>query len=496
MTHWGTDPIVKFITNLRHLGLEYTSRRFYGLYGGEVTDYNALSKKGPEADPADQAMVRIKVGVLGIGTTSPDGSFDPKPMSRTALPASIYAGKDHGIYFPPEVGDPVWVSFDHGDSKFPRSHGSWWRNTDPNKNPAMSEVPAEFRLGVNGKETKGPPKRRGIKSKYGHGLIFSDEESAPYVALWSGKHVQDFTAAHVNHQITLSDATGVPTSKDETVDAGIYANTIEGLRVELDDTAKSVLVSGNPTVTGGDISNSIKIEDLPGKITIKTKGAEALRHEVVLDNTANKITIQTKQGPLHRITLDANTGNIDIISPAAVNVIATGAITLAATGGIAMGSGAAPPAPGVPGASVESGIGTKLVNYVGIVTENLGGLVQTVVGAVTQSASVITQTATTILTQTGTVLLAQSGLNITQTGGLSITLTAPTITLLGGLITIGNPVTAQQVSNATLLGWLKTHTHPTAATGPPSVAIQAPLLDDPSNPALPNPLYVTQTKMA
>ena len=477
--HFGTNPFVRYLVDIRDLGLEWTARRYYSLYGGEVV--------ANSDDEQAQSRVCVKVGILGVGKTGENKEFDPSPISRLALPPSTYAGKDHGMYFPPEIGNAVWVSFDHGDPDHPRVHGSWWRNKDPNLAASGSEIPAEFRLDKDGVEVKGPPIRRGIKTKFGHGLIFSDEEASPYVAIWSGEsttaddQVTDFKAATVKQQITLSDATGIPTVKgvDETVDAGIYANTIYGHRLALNDTAKTIMLSGLRGDIDGIDANSFTIEDTPGKLTIKTKGPVAARHEVILDNMAGTITIQTKTGPTQSIILNSTTGNIDIVTPAimnvtatgpmnltslaAANVTATGALTLAAVGGIAMGSGGAPPA-GAPGVAVETGQGAKIINFVGAVTETVLSMTQTVTAAFVQNAATIVQTAAT-----------------------SIVLTAPTISLLGGLVTIGPA--PQKLMTAFLLTWLADHTHTGNLGGPTPVdpAFKALLGDATSSP------FITQS---
>jgi len=276
----GTNPIVQFMVDIRDHGLEYVSRRYYSLYGGEVVECS---------NGQGQARSSVKVGILGNGRTTASGEFQPSTIGRKALPASIYAGQDHGIFFPPECGDAVWVSFDHGDPDHPRIHGSWWRNTDEGLNQKGSEVPSEFRLDDAGNPVTGEPTRRGIKTKFGHGMIFSDEESAPYVAIWSGKQTGPSINAVRKQQIVLSDTTGKAKrpGSGEPVETGIYANTIKGLRVELNDTKNTVLVSGKSDPTGA-IANSIKIDDLLNSIVTKTKGQQFIG----ISDATNSIDIQ------------------------------------------------------------------------------------------------------------------------------------------------------------------------------------------------------------
>ena len=319
-----TSPMVRWAANIAEFGLEYASRRFYGLYGATVES---------NEDPRQQGRVSARIGVLGIGTRDDAGKFTPDVHTKMLMPMSTYAGFEHGIYFPPENGDSIYVSFDHGDGQAPRHVGSFWSNPEASKTSKGSHIPTEF------KTEEGPPTKRGFKTGYGHGQIFCDDEAGPYVAIWSGKQeksqdgAQEGKEATRNQQITLSDADSVPTVKgvDEVVQAGIYANTIYGHRVALNDTSKFVMISGLRADAEGIDANSIKIEDETSKITVKTKGVENARHEVILDDAEGKITAKTKHAQPQTIVMDSNSGNIEITSPLDTVVTATGALNVNAT---------------------------------------------------------------------------------------------------------------------------------------------------------------------
>lgn len=422
-------PLVRWIANVRDFGLEYAVRRYYGIYGGQVVDVE---------DSQQQARASVKVPVTGVGRVQGDNSFTPATIARRALPSSIYAGPDHGVYFPPEPGDAAWVAFDLGDASKPRLVGSYWRNKDPNRAPANSEVPSEFKTMSN---PAGPPKKRGIKTGGGHGLIFSDEESLPYVAVWSGKQLGVGEDAKRKRQVTLSDAAGVKTVNGETVNEGIYAHTAEGLRVKLDDTEKTITVSGKPN---GLLANAVVIEDLLGKVTVKTK-----TQQVVIDDVTNTMSL---------------------FSP--------GVISLAAVGGISQAGGASPPAPTVPpGASVETGAGAKIVNFAGAITQNALSFTQT-------AAATAFNAATTFVVNSPSITLGIGGFGIT---------------IIGGTVIIGNPLTARALANDFLIDFVLNHEHPTAATGPPSKPSVGPIstIVNPGNPLPPITLaqYGTQTRV-
>jgi hypothetical protein len=448
------NPVMRWIANIRDYGLEYAIRRYYGLYGGEVVDIE---------DTRSQARAKVKVGALGVGTMRPNKSFDPDTHPKRALPSSIYAGPDHGVYFPPEPGDSVWVAFNHGDSDHPHYVGSWWRNKSSSGEAARSEVPAEFKM----LQAAAAPKKRGIKSAGGHGMIFSDEESAPYVAIWSGEQQTVGKSAFRKNQITLSDTEGMPNVKetvDSSVKAGVYANTQYGHVLQLNDTDKKIVLSGLRADPEASVANALIIEDVTGKITIKTK-------------TQQKIEIDDVTGAINIDNLaSAGVGLININSKAATTIKAGGVINLAAAGGISQAGGAAPPtvvAP--PGASVETGAGAKIINFAGAVTETVGSFVQ-------NAASVIFTapifTVNTVLATIGPV------------PGFGITV----LSLPFPLVIIGDVATAKQLLTADIIDWLENHTHTGNMGAPtPLTPADALLLKDPSNPANPNPLYVSNS---
>lgn len=427
---YETNPVLRFISNIREWGLEYTSRRFYGLYQGIVTS---------NADLRQQAKISVAVPVLGSGQATDAGVFTPDTLSTKAYPAAPYAGLDHGIYFPPENGDMVWVSFDHGDPTVPRYHGSWWNNADPAKSPVGSHLPAEFQ------SIDGIPSVRGIKTGRGHGLIFSDSALSPYVLLWSGKSTIPGQPADKFQRIILS---------DDPSGEGIAAYSHYGHAVELNDTKKTITIRGRADDPSGTLVNSIVIDDFLNKVTIKTKTQEI-------------------------IELNGTTKQVNVTAPGAVNVNAVGAVTLFALGGIAQGSGAAPPAPPAPGTAVETGAGNKIVNFLGAWTETIGGaFTQTVAGALTQNVVGV--------------------LNMTAA---SMNLAAVLLTLTGNIVVSGTaafgPAPQKKLINEDLiLNWLATHTHPTAAPGPPSPPVQVPILKDPLDATKPNPIWITQSLTA
>lgn len=126
--------IAEIINTIRKLGLENYGR-YYSLYRA-----NVFSNDDP------QGTGRIQVVLPSISK---------KPLQEWANPVADYAGKKYGQFFPPEVGDCVWVAFECGDINYPLYMGGWW---------APGETPIGFST-----------TRRGIRTKECE-LFFDDKD--------------------------------------------------------------------------------------------------------------------------------------------------------------------------------------------------------------------------------------------------------------------------------------------------------------------------------
>jgi uncharacterized protein involved in type VI secretion and phage assembly len=140
-------------------------------------------------------LKRIPGVVLGIVTNNKDNeklgrvkvrlpwhnSSEESDWVRTAVPM---AGREMGIFFLPDVGDQVVVTFDHGDISYPYIIGAIWDSQ--NKPPEAN---------ANGKNNI-----KIIKSRSGHKIIFDDnEEQSKEMVLIQTKS---------GHRITLDDSSG------------------------------------------------------------------------------------------------------------------------------------------------------------------------------------------------------------------------------------------------------------------------------------------------
>jgi len=140
------NSISRFLDILIDYGLEYFGR-FYGIYLGKVIK---------TADPGGQGRIIVQVpAVMG-----------KDPIGTPAMPTAIYAGNDHGVYFPPEEGETVLVWFENGDPRFPWYIGGFWSNSDvTSQDQNTSELPEEFKATEPPATdwSSDPPMVRGIK---------------------------------------------------------------------------------------------------------------------------------------------------------------------------------------------------------------------------------------------------------------------------------------------------------------------------------------------
>ena len=88
--------------------------RWYGVAPATVSDIQ---------DPDGQGRVKIKLA------WSPDGAGG-QGYEAWARMATLFAGKDRGSWFIPDVDDEVLVAFEHGDPRRPYVLGGLWNGQD------------------------------------------------------------------------------------------------------------------------------------------------------------------------------------------------------------------------------------------------------------------------------------------------------------------------------------------------------------------------------
>lgn len=116
---------------------DYMNSRFFGKYRGVVSDVE---------DPEKIGRIKARVPAVFGETESP-----------WALPASPFAGPQHGLFLLPEAEDGVWIEFEGGNPARPIWSGFWW---------ASGEIPSP-----------NTTKARVLATSAGHKLVLDDDAS-------------------------------------------------------------------------------------------------------------------------------------------------------------------------------------------------------------------------------------------------------------------------------------------------------------------------------
>jgi uncharacterized protein involved in type VI secretion and phage assembly len=151
----------EILDNITRYGIEFY-RVYPGLYRGIVTRND---------DPQQQG--RVQIHVAAMQDDAPD---------LWVKAATTGAGDGRGVFWPPEVGDPVFVSFAQGQPGRPECYiGGWFARRDDS-----SDVPDAFGY------SEGYPDKRGLVTRMGHKLVFSDAEDDERVELvWNKADTED-----------------------------------------------------------------------------------------------------------------------------------------------------------------------------------------------------------------------------------------------------------------------------------------------------------------
>ena len=224
----------EILDNITRYGIEFY-RVYPGIYRGIVTANN---------DPRKQGRIQAHVPTIG-----------DRASTTWIKPMALGAGDNRGIFWPPEVGDPVYVSYAEGQPTRPECYfGGWFGYRDDD-----TDVPEN--LGYSGDY----PDIRGMVTRMGHKLIFSDADGDERVELiWNKPNASD--AAKSDRTVTASEG----------------------------------------SVSGGGGTASIKFTP-NGSIEITDNSNPA--QTIILDSQSGKIEISDKTG--NKVTLSASGAVID-----------------------------------------------------------------------------------------------------------------------------------------------------------------------------------------
>lgn len=134
-------------------GIEYFNK-YYGIYKGFVVS---------NEDPDNLGRLQLKCPNV----------YGNNVFKKWAVSKGIYCGKGIGSFWLPNEGDPVWVSFEGGDIRFPVWEYGWWRDKDV---PEGAEPKIKVLQTTSGNRIVMDDKNEliRIKDKHGHVIELND----------------------------------------------------------------------------------------------------------------------------------------------------------------------------------------------------------------------------------------------------------------------------------------------------------------------------------
>lgn len=253
-----------FYESLILRGLEHF-RKYYGLYRGTVTRNDDPERRG-----------RIQAKVLQVGhTRAPAVWIDP---------AFEGAGTSRGFFWPPEVGDSVRVGFEHGNPSTPIVYfGGWFGGEDLPSN--FSYTSGQKVAGQTG--TASVPERRGLVTRKGHRITFSDEDGKETVELtWHKRSSSDasVTADSNGDRTKSADQTKGDTST-------LVFNSDGDIVLTNKNGSKVTLGAKNKNITVRDENNNVITLDKNG-VTIESKKVVIKSNNIEVGEGADSVILR------------------------------------------------------------------------------------------------------------------------------------------------------------------------------------------------------------
>ena len=244
-----TDPAGYIIESVMRFGLERVFNRYYGIYRAIVID---------NVDPEKRGRCRVLIPALGHQS---DKNVLPNLYAIPCMTGLSVgkSGQPHGCFFPPDIGDQVFVVFEDGLPCNPIYLGGWVHAATENGQAIRSE----------------DAHIKGIRTKYGHYISFNDESGVVNIVRGGGDGAASGT------KIALDG----PTISVVSQDGSNIVVTTDTVTVEGTDGSKAVIGSDAITLTN---ATGTKIEASGAEVAVTAAGNITLQ-------SATKIAINAPQ---------------------------------------------------------------------------------------------------------------------------------------------------------------------------------------------------------
>lgn len=194
----------EFVEELYRFGLE-RFRRYYGPYRAIVVDNKDPEQKG-----------RIQVSCVRARLGGDNGIWLWPMMHGAGITNRYTAGQQNacGIFWPPEIGEAVWIHFDNGDPVKPLCYIGGWYGGE-----TKSELHKDILPDANG-----APNKRGFISPGGSKIIFNDSSGSEQIII---EHTNGQRVLLTKDEVLVGDKNGVfqPTLMGETTKTWMNTHT-------------------------------------------------------------------------------------------------------------------------------------------------------------------------------------------------------------------------------------------------------------------------------
>ena len=244
-----TDPAGYIIESVTRFGFERMFNRYYGIYRGIVID---------NVDPESRGRCRVLIPSIGHQS---DKNVQPNLYAIPCMTGLSVgkSGQPHGCFFPPDIGDQVFIVFEDGLPSNPIYLGGWVHAGTENGGVLRSQ----------------DAHIKGIRTKYGHYISFNDESGVVTVERGGGEGAVSGT------KVTLDG----PTISVVSQDGSNIVVTTDTVTVEGTDGSKAVIGADKIALTN---ATGTKIEASGAEVSVTAAGNITLQ-------SATKIAIKAPQ---------------------------------------------------------------------------------------------------------------------------------------------------------------------------------------------------------